>query len=353
MTQFIHNMIDKTQGTSARALDRAPKALQQRLARFLGYHYEFAELHPFLKCLLRLQQLQNKTNLITQDYLSSRRQFQQQMRSILAKPTAIKYVADITLDLKRQPISARHYHPQPKKKLPLIVFYHGGGFVVGDVNTHDEACRLLAKHANVQVLSIDYPLAPEHSPEHIVACCVEALEWVYQHAEQLKILDQRIAVAGDSAGGNLSAVVSQKTQHTVYAPTAQFLIYPTVDLKSRYASYYKFREGLILNDADIDSVTTFYADTHHIELDNPLISPLYGDVKKVAPAYVITAGYDILHDEGKLYAEKLKQEKIKVRYHEAKDMTHGFINFTPIFTAAKQHWIHAAEDFRQFWDGLK
>ncbi|TXJ08808.1 MAG: alpha/beta hydrolase [Acinetobacter sp.] len=352
MGQLIDKIMDKTQGISARTLDKTPKAVQQRLARVLGYNYDFPELHPFLKCMLRLQQLQHKTALVTQDYPTSRRHFQQQMRSILAKPTAIKLVENIELPLKRQTIAARHYHPNPKKKLPMIVFYHGGGFVVGDLNTHDEACRLLAKHANVQVMSIDYPLAPEHAPEHIVGCCVEALEWVYQHADKLGIEKKRIAVAGDSAGGNLSAVVSQKTQHTIYAPSAQLLIYPTVDLKIRYASYYQFREGVILNDHDIENVTLFYATQHQVALDDPLISPLYGDVGKVAPAYVITAGFDLLHDEGQLYAEKLKQAKIKVRYTEAKDMTHGFINFTPIFKAAKQHWIHTAEDFRQFWDNL-
>ncbi|GAA5004115.1 alpha/beta hydrolase [Acinetobacter puyangensis] len=349
----IAQFLEKSQGSSARTLDKAPKVIQQRLAQILGYQHDFKALHPFLKCLLAIQQRQGKINLVTEDYAKSRVLFQRQMRSLVAKPTPIKWVEDLDLPLKRQTLHARRYHPNPGKKLPLIIFYHGGGFVVGDLNTHDEACRLLAKSANVQVLSIDYPLAPEHSPEYIVGCCVEALEWIYQHDKQLDIAGKRIAVAGDSAGGNLSAVVCQKTQHAIYAPTAQLLIYPTVDFKNRYASYYKFREGVILNDNDIDTVTELYVTRHNVALDDALVSPLYGDLSKVAPAYVITSSFDLLHDEGEIYAQKLKQAGIQVQYNEITDMTHGFINFTPIHKAAKQHWINTARDFRKFWDKLK
>lgn len=349
----IEQLLEKSQGSSARILDKAPKIIQQRLAKILGYSYDFQSLHPFLKCLLALQQRQGKTNLVTHDHLKSRVQFQQQMHSILAEPTAIKLVENLDLPLKCQTLHARRYHPKPGKKLPLIIFYHGGGFVVGDLNTHDEACRLLAKHANAQVLSIDYPLAPEHSPQYIVECCIEALQWADQHHTQLGILKKRIAVAGDSAGGNLSTVICQKTKNTSFAPTAQLLIYPTVDFKSRYASYYKFREGLVLNDNDIDTVTELYVLQQKVALDDPLVSPIYGELEKIAPAYIITSGYDLLHDEGEIYAQKLKQAGISVKYREAQDMTHGFINFTPIHKAAKQHWINTARDFRKFWDTLK
>ncbi|OUY06386.1 alpha/beta hydrolase [Acinetobacter populi] len=349
----IEQFLEKSQGSSARTLDKAPKVIQHRLAKILGYQHDFKTLHPFLKCLLAIQQRQGKINLVTEDYAKSRVQFQRQMRSIVATPTPIQLVEDLDLPLKHQTLRARRYHPKPGKKLPLIIFYHGGGFIVGDLNTHDEACRLLAKAANVQVLSIDYPLAPEHSPEYIVGCCVEALEWTYQHYKQLDIAGKKIAVAGDSAGGNLSAVVCQKTKNTIYTPSAQLLIYPAVDFKSRYASYYKFREGLILNDNDIDSVTELYVIQQNVALDDPLVSPLYGDLNKVAPAYIVTAGYDLLHDEGEIYAQKLKQAGIAIKYQEAQDMTHGFINFTPIHKAAKQHWINTARDFRKFWDKLK
>lgn len=349
----LKKIIDKTQGSAARLMDKMPAKVQQRLAKTLGYNYDFKELNAFYKCTLAIQHLQNQHAFISKDYQKSRDIFEAQMQSILDKPTAIKKVKDIKLLLTQGEILARHYHPAPKKSLPLVVFYHGGGWVVGSINTHDEACRLLAKHANVQVLSINYPLAPENGPEQIVNTCVQSLEWIYKNAKKFKILKNRIAVAGDSAGGNLSAVVSQKTQYTPYTPSAQLLIYPAMDFKNRYASFYKFREGLVLCQEDIDAVTEMYPEKHNVALDDPLISPLYGDYQKVAPAFIITAGFDLLHDEGQIYASKLKDAGIKVHYTEAKDQPHGFINFTPIHQAAKNHWIKTAKDFRTFWDKQK
>lgn len=349
MGQF-KKILEKVQGPSARIVDKTPSIFKEKLAKSLGYNYDFKGLNPFLKFTMAIQHAQNQAHFMDVDYQKSRENFQNNMAAILSKPTKIKYVKDIVLPLQQQSLNARHYHPKTAKKLPLIIFYHGGGFIIGNPSTHDEACRLLAKHANVQVLSIDYPLAPEHSPQQIVNSCVEALEWVHKNAKQLNILDNKIAVAGDSAGGNLSAVVSQKTQHTVYAPSAQFLVYPALDFKSRYASYYKFREGLILTDHDIDTVHELYLDRYKMDYADPLISPIYGDYQKVAPAFIITAGFDILHDEGLIYANKLKDAGIAVYYTEATDQTHAFINFTPIHQAAKQHWIKAAQDFRKFWD---
>ena len=346
-------IMNKTQGPSARLVDKMPRAVQEKIAKGLGYKYEFEGLNPFYKCMLAVQHKQNKHSFIEENYQQSRQNFKNQMQSIVKQPTAIKQVKEIKLPLSQGLIDARHYHPQPKKALPMIVFYHGGGWVVGDISTHDEACRLLAKHANVQVLSVDYPLAPEHSPAQIVTACVEALEWVYQQREKFKILKDRVAVAGDSAGGNLSAVVSQKTQYTIFAPSAQLLIYPALDFKARYPSFDKFKAGLILSEEDIDAVTKMYPEKYQMKLDDPLISPIYGDISQVAPAFILTSGFDLLHDEGELYANKLKSAKIAVKYIEAKDQVHGFLNFTPIHNAAKQHVIKLAKEFRKFWDQQK
>lgn len=346
-----HKIMEKTQGSTARMIDKAPKFVQNSIARTLGYHHDFDGLNPFLKCMLATQKLLKRTDFIEAYYPQSRILFEQQMQSICNRPTALKKVEDIQIPLKRQILNARLYHPQPNTELPLIVFFHGGGFVVGSIETHDEACRLLAKHAHVQVLSVDYPLAPEHSPQHIVACCIEALKWVHSNRKLLGIENNRIAVAGDSAGGNLSTVIAQKTRNTAHAPTAQLLVYPMVDFKNRHASHAKFSKGLILTDSDIYHVTNMYALQHQIELDDPLISPTFGKLdKKIAPTFILTSSFDILHDEGQLYAEKLKNAGVKVEYHEIADQTHGFINFTPIHEAAKLHWINIAKKFRIFWD---
>ena len=111
---------------------------------------------------------------------------------LTAKPSAVKQVEDLRLPVQSGTVFARHYHPAPNKKLPMLVFYHGGGFVVGSLDSHDEVCRLLAIHAKVQVLSIDYPLAPEVGPNVLIQSCEDALAWVYQNRRQFKILKNRI-----------------------------------------------------------------------------------------------------------------------------------------------------------------
>lgn len=346
----IHDLVEKGQGSAGRALDRLPTFAQESLTKLLGYPYQFPQLDSFTKCLMAAQLKQGKVGFIGADVERSRKQFESQMQSIINKPTHIQFVEDIRLPLQSGSVYARHYHPAPNKKLPMIVFYHGGGFVVGSVDTHDEVCRLIAAHAKVQVLSIEYPLAPEVGPRDLIQSCEDALAWVYQNRRQFKILKNRIAVAGDSAGGNISAVVAQRTVNTVFAPQAQFLIYPAVDFKSRHPSFFAYKDGLVLTGSDIDYVTDYYATRFNMALDDPIISPTNGQLKKLAPAFVVTAGHDLLHDEGKIYAYKLRQNGVKVHYQDYEDQTHGFINLTTVSRKAKKYVIEMSKEFRKFWD---
>ncbi len=352
LTKNLQELIEKGQGTAGRSLDRLPRFAQESLVKVLGYPYQYPQLDSFTKCLMAAQLKQGKVGFINENVERCRKQFESQMQSITHKPTHIQFVEDIRLPLQSGSIYARHYHPAPNKKLPMVVFYHGGGFVVGSVDTHDEACRLIASAAKVQVLSIEYPLAPEVGPRELIQSCEDALAWVYQNRRQFKILKNRIAVAGDSAGGNISAVLAQRTVNKSYAPSAQFLIYPAVDFKSRHPSFFAYKDGLVLTGRDIDYVIDYYVNKCHIEMDDVLISPTYGNLKKLAPAYVITAGHDVLHDEGKIYAHKLRQNGVKVHYHDYEDQTHGFINLTPISRKAKKNLIEMSKDFRKFWDKI-
>lgn len=350
LNQILQTMIEKGQGTVARYLDHLPSFAQESLVKILKYPYQYPELDPFIKCMMAIQLKQGNSGLISEDIIQSRKNFDLQMQSIKSKPTFVKRVEDIRLPLQSGRIFARHYHPEPSKKLPMVVFYHGGGFVIGSLDSHDEVCRLLAIYAKVQVLSIDYPLAPETSPTKLIQACEDALAWVYQNRKQLKILRNKISVAGDSAGGNISAVVAQRSAHKVYAPQAQLLLYPTVDFKSRHPSFYAYNQGLVLTSNDIDLVTHHYATTHQIALDDPLISPTYGKHDKLAPTFLITAGHDVLHDEGEIYAYKLRHRGVKVHYQEYKDQPHGFINFSPVSSRAKKHYIEVCKNYRKFWD---
>ena len=346
----LQQLLENGQGSAGRALDRLPSRVQNALAKALGYPFDYPDLDSFTKCLMAAQLKQGKSGFIGEDVAYSRKAFETQMQLITHKATHVQFVEDIRLPLQSGSILARHYHPAPNKKLPMIVFYHGGGFVVGSINTHDEVCRLIATHANVQVLSIDYPLAPEVSPRQLIQSCEDALAWVYQNRRQFKILKNRIAIAGDSAGGNISAVISQRAANASYAPQAQWLIYPAVDFKSRHPSFFAYKEGLVLTGSDIDYVTDYYVTRHQVALDDPLISPINGQFKKLAPAYVITAGHDVLHDEGKIYANKLRQNGTKIFYHDYEEQTHGFINLTPVSHKAKKHVIEMSKSFRKFWD---
>ncbi len=350
LNESLKNFKDKGQGTAARLLDRLPNFAKESLAKRLDYPFIFPQLDPLVKCMMAAQLKQGKSGFITEDYQKSRKQFELQMESIKSKPTTVKQIQDIRLPLQSGTVFARHYHPAPNKKLPMIVFYHGGGFVVGSLDTHDEACRLLAVHAKAQVLSIDYPLSPEASPAQLIQICEDALAWTYQNSRQLKILKNRIAVAGDSAGGNIATVVAQRSAKKVFAPQAQLLIYPVVDFKSRHPSFYAYKDGLVLTEQDIDTVTELYPNTHDVALDDPLISPTYGQLTGIAPTYLITAGHDVLHDEGEIYSHKLRQQGVKVFYQEYTDQTHGFINLTPVSHRAKKYLIETSEKFRKFWD---
>ena len=350
LNKKLQRLIENGQGSAGRALDRLPTLVQNSLSKALGYPYDYPELDSFTKCLMAVQLKQGKSGFIGADVDFSRKAFETQIQSITHKSTHVQFVEDIRLPLQSGSVLARHYHPAPNKKLPMIVFYHGGGFVVGSINTHDEVCRLIATHAKAQVLSIEYPLAPEVSPQQLIQSCEDALAWVYQNRRQFKILKNRIAVAGDSAGGNISAVVSQRAANASYAPQAQWLIYPAVDFKSRHPSFFAYKEGLVLTSNDIDYVTDYYAIRHQVALDDPLISPINGQFKKLAPAYVITAGHDVLHDEGKIYANKLRQHGVKVYYQDYEDQTHGFINLTLVSGKAKKNVIEMSKSFRKFWD---
>nr|WP_174507051.1 alpha/beta hydrolase [Acinetobacter sp. Marseille-Q1620] len=350
LNQNLQEILEKSQGTAARTLDRFPAVVQESLVKLLGYPYQYPQLDSFIKVLMAAQLKQGKSGFIGENVEKSRKNFELQMQSITNKPTHVQFVEDIRLPLQSGSIYARHYHPAPNKKLPMIIFYHGGGFVVGSVDTHDEVCRLIAVHAKAQVLSIDYPLAPEVGPHALIQSCEDALAWVYQNRRHFKIYKNRIAIAGDSAGGNICAVLAQRTARTAYAPEAQFLIYPAVDFKSRHPSFFAYKEGLVLTGEDIDHVIAYYADRYQVAMDDTIISPTYGNLRKLAPTFIITAGHDVLHDEGKIYAYKLRQNGTKVHYHDYEDQTHGFINLTPVSKKSKKYVVEMSKDFRKFWD---
>ena len=226
-------------------------------------------------------------------------------------------------------IPVRIYNPQGADDtlLPGIIFYHGGGWVIGDLDTHDGVCRALVKASGYRLIAIDYRLAPEHPFPAAVDDCYAALEWVGAKGASIGIDTSRLAVAGDSAGGNLSAVVAQQTRHIGPDLRLQVLIYPTTDATMQTGkSMDECAEGYFLEKAAMEWFYGHYI-PEHATPEDARISPLKGpDLAGLAPAYVITAGFDPLRDEGAAYAEAMRAADNTVTHVDYEDMIHGFIN---------------------------
>ncbi len=240
-------------------------------------------------------------------------------------------------------LPVRIYRPEGTDRTPgLLVFFHGGGFVIGSPNTHDTQCRYLCKHAAVVVVSVDYRLAPEHPHPAAVEDCYAALLWAANNGELLGADTARLAVGGDSAGGNLTAVITQQARDKGGpAIIFQLLWYPSVSAKNENTfeegSMKEFSEGYFL---DRPTMEWFYG--HYIPEDtdtaDPRVAPLEaGDLAGLPPAFVLTAGYDPLRDGGRDYARRMREAGVAVDYNCYETTIHGFINMTkavPVATEA-------------------
>lgn len=349
--QSAMQRVAKVQGVVGRLADKLPTNIQIKMARVMGYKHDYPELAAHLKILLAVHELQGGASLLGRDPVKSRRKFSAQMAAIQAKPTAVAAVWDFKIPGPAGELSVRHYVPAENKDAPLLVFFHGGGFVVGDLDTHDEPCRLLCHYGNMHVLSVNYRLAPENPAPAAAYDCLATFEWAKAHAVELGVNPAKVAVGGDSAGGNLAAVVSQLAKGG-HGPAAQLLIYPTVDQFNKYDSHQRYAKGLFLSDIDVTNATQAYVYAGGYSLDNPIVTPMMGDVSGVAPALVITAGHDVLRDEGEAYAELMQMKGVPVTSRRVMDQAHGFINITPVSQSAKQATIQIAKDFRQLLNNL-
>lgn len=239
-------------------------------------------------------------------------------------------------------IPVRIYRPKAgDEALPTVAFFHGGGWVIGDLDTHDLTCRTLAGETSSVVVSVDYRLAPEHRFPAAVDDALAATTWVADHLDELGGNDV-LGVAGDSAGGNLAAVVAQRLRDRV---GAQLLIYPATDAPGEYASRVDNGEGYFL-----DAKTMAWFMEQYVapgtDPTDPLLSPLYGDLAGLAPAVVVVAELDPLRDEGKAYAEALRAAGVPVTLREFDSLIHGFVDMGRHSKAAQQAVLQTCELFR-------
>ncbi|HJX43966.1 MAG TPA: alpha/beta hydrolase [Geodermatophilus sp.] len=243
-------------------------------------------------------------------------------------------------------LRARVYRPDAAGPLPTVVFLHGGGWVIGDLDTHDNMARNVCRHAEAVVVAVDYRLAPEHPFPAAADDAVAATRWIAQHLDEFGG-DPRLAVAGDSAGGNLAAVVAQALRDDGTPLAAQFLVYPAVDAEGEYPSRVENAKGYFLEKDTMDWFYGHYAGAWEDAKDARL-SPLHhGDLAGLPPAVVVTAEYDPLRDEGEAYGKALEAAGVHAEVLRYDGMIHGFFDMGGASPAAQAAIEESCTRFRE------
>jgi acetyl esterase len=309
-----------------KAIPWIPIPAKRMLVRGRSVVIDGNTLDPTLQLVLLGQRLAGVDGLVVDDDLEASRA---QMRDTLvgfSGPQIHVAVEDLSLPGPACEIVARHYRPASGGAAHLLVFYHGGGCALGDLDTHDTLCRLTSRDAGIHVLSIDYRLAPEHPAPAAIDDAYAAFKWAYEHARELGATPRRVAVGGDSAGGYLAAVVCQLARDEGGpAPVLQWLIYPRTDCAAETRSLSLFARGFLLTERDLDWFTAQYLRGTGIDPADPRLSPLRAEsLSGLAPALIAVAGFDPLRDEGESYAAALQAAGTAVDLRSMGSLTHGF-----------------------------
>jgi acetyl esterase len=266
------------------------------------------------------------------------------------RPLTMARVEDRTIPGEAGPIPVRHYVPNgqaPDEPAPLLVYYHGGGWCIGDLDTHDGVCRFLATASGAAVLSVDYRLAPEHPFPAAVEDAWTAFAWAAANAPALGADPARIAVGGDSAGGNLSAVVSLLAREGGGpAPVHQLLLYPVTDAEGQFESRRTYARGFLLTEADREAYEASYL-PGGVDAADPRVSLLQvADLSNLPPAYLVTAGFDPLRDEGEAYALRMREAGTAVALRRHPGLIHAFANDFAVCPSARAALSEAAGALR-------
>jgi acetyl esterase len=245
------------------------------------------------------------------------------------------------------PVRARLYEPvHLAPGSPLLVYFHGGGWVIGSIETHDPTCRYLARNAQVRVLSVEYRLAPEHHFPSAVEDALTAFRYAARNADTLGADPSAIAVGGDSAGANLAVSVCLQTLGNGPRPVFQLLFYPPTDGTTRRRSRDLFADGFFLTDDDMTWFLDHYCPDIAMRADPRLSVLLADDLRGLPPAYVATAGFDPLRDEGNAVADRLREAGVPVVKRQHDDLIHGFVSFVNLGTRFREAVSEAAGALR-------
>jgi acetyl esterase len=327
-----------------RGLMALPPGVQVRMSGKPPVQIEGETLAPDIQLTLALLERRGDPPLQAVSPADARRVRRRIAAVCAGPPAAIGAVRDLEIDAD-VPLRARHYAPEePGGPHPLLVFFHGGGFVFGDLDTHDGVCRLLCRHAGAHILAVDYRLAPENPFPAAVQDARAALRWAFANASRLGADPQRIGVGGDSAGGNLAAVASRlAARDGGPAPVLQLLIYPATDFTSTHRSRELFGEGFFLTREHMDWFDAHYLGAGQAHRSDPRASPLLADdLTGLAPAFVVTAAFDPLRDEGEAYAEALRAAGTPATWRRFPGLIHGFLSAVGISRTCREALLEIA-----------
>jgi acetyl esterase len=319
----------RLESTAARAIGALAPIAKRRIAG-APIHRDGLELDLDMQVLLKLAERNPPPPASSRTPAGARAELRHSVEVVAGRPIEIAGVHETTIAGAAGRLRARMYVPEEARDGgvgPLIVYYHGGGWVVGDLDTHDQPCRLLARTSGARVLSVDYRLAPEHRFPAPLDDALAAFRDAVASAERLGVDPARIAVAGDSAGGHLAAVTAQQAAADGGpVPAFQLLIYPATDLLDVAGSRRTFAEGFLLTKESMDWYEEQLLGPDGDRRD-PRASPLLAaDLAGVAPALVVTAGFDPLRDEGEAYAARLRGAGVRTIARRHDGYIHGFMH---------------------------
>jgi acetyl esterase/lipase len=300
-----------------------------------------ARLDPQARALIERIAAAGAAPLDTLTAPEARRAYRESRLALAPPPVAVQETRDFSIARPGGAIGARYYRPlgtKPAEALPAVVYFHGGGWTCGDLDTHDSVCRGIAARGYCAVVAVDYRKGPEHRFPAAVEDVLTALQWVAANASTLGVDPARLVAAGESAGGNLAAVAALALRDQEPRLAMQVLVYPVTDQAADTDSLRRFAQGYSLTRELLRWYQGNYLRDERDRADWRA-SPLRAkDHSRLPPAYVITAGFDPLRDEGKAYADRLEQAGVEVTYECFEGQIHGFLPMAGAIAAA--HHAH-------------
>jgi acetyl esterase len=327
----------------------AGRATAAHHARSLSFRA--AMLHPHAKALLELIERVGLPPTHTLSPADARHAYRERRHYTQPAPPEVAGTAELQAEGPAGAIPLRLVRPlgsDRAKRLPVLVYFHGGGWVIGDLDTHDTLCRELANASGCAVVSVDYRLAPEHRFPAAVEDAIAATHWVQRNADAIGLDGSRLAVGGDSAGGNLAAVVAIASRDARREPIAfQLLIYPATDMRRSAASHTTNGQGYLLTRDTIGYFHDHYVIDAQHDLDWRASPLLCEDLSNLPPALLLTAGYDPLRDEGLAYAQRLSEAGNRATQLCFERQIHGFITMGRVIDEANSAVALCATELRR------